>query len=97
MAKLKMTTRRASTMTMRSYEPEPFGSLLPAHRGMLPRPISFLTARSPEGGGMTGKHYAQVVINSDKPRPELPDVAKATADQLRAVWDPFIAQAAPMK
>jgi hypothetical protein len=53
------------------------------------------TQRNPQPGFyiFTGRHYAQVVINSDKPRPELPDVAKATADQLRAVWDPLVAQA----
>ena len=43
----------------------------------------------------TGKHFAQVVDQSPKgkSRPELPDVAKATADQLRAVWNPFVATA----
>jgi hypothetical protein len=42
----------------------------------------------------TGKHYSQVIVNADKPRPELPqDVEKATADQLRAAWQPFVSNA----
>jgi hypothetical protein len=42
----------------------------------------------------TGKHYSIVTINSDKPRPDLPqDATTATLEQLRAAWDPFTAQA----
>lgn len=40
----------------------------------------------------TGNHYSIMTVNSDKPRPALPqDQAKATAAELRAVWDPFTA------
>ena len=41
----------------------------------------------------TAKHYAQVFVTQDKPRPQLPDVAKATADQLREAWQPFVGAA----
>lgn len=40
----------------------------------------------------TAKHYSIVSVTSDNPRPPLPeDVSKATADQLRATWGPFVA------
>ncbi len=40
----------------------------------------------------TGDHYSIMTVNSDKPRPALPqDQAKATAAELRAAWDPFTA------
>ena len=42
---------------------------------------------------VTGKHFSQPVVQGNKPRPDLPDVAKATADQLRAAWQPFAGQA----
>jgi hypothetical protein len=42
----------------------------------------------------TGKYYSVSTVNSDAPRPELPaDVTTATADQLRAAWNPFTGQA----
>ena len=41
----------------------------------------------------TGKHYSIVTINSDTPRPDLPqETSKATAEQLQASWGPFTAQ-----
>lgn len=41
---------------------------------------------------ITAKHYSRVEVQADGPRPVLPDVAKATADELRTVWGPFVAE-----
>ena len=38
---------------------------------------------------ITGKHYTRVEDQSEKPRAVLADPAKASADELRAVWGPF--------
>lgn len=42
---------------------------------------------------ITAKHYSRVEIQADGPRQPLPDVAKATADELRAVWGPVVTEA----
>ena len=42
---------------------------------------------------ITARHYSRVEVQADKPRPILADVAKATADELRAVWGPFVSEA----
>lgn len=42
---------------------------------------------------ITSSHYSRVEIQADKPRAALPDVSKATADELRAVWGPVVAEA----
>ena len=42
---------------------------------------------------ITAKHYSRVEIQTDDPRPILADVAKATADELRAVWGPIVCEA----
>lgn len=42
---------------------------------------------------ITDKHYSRVEIQSDAPRPVIADVSKATADELRAVWGPVVAEA----
>jgi hypothetical protein len=42
---------------------------------------------------VTAKYYSRVEDHSDRPRPIIADVAKATADELRAVWDPFVGEA----
>jgi hypothetical protein len=41
----------------------------------------------------TAQHYSRVEVQADGARPVLADVAKATADELRAVWGPFVAEA----
>jgi hypothetical protein len=41
---------------------------------------------------ITAKHYSRVEVQADKPRPILADVAKASADELRAVWGPFVGE-----
>jgi hypothetical protein len=40
-----------------------------------------------------GNHYSRTEIHANEPRPALQDPAKATADELRAVWGPFVAEA----
>ena len=42
---------------------------------------------------ITARHYSRVEVQADGPRPVLPDVAKATADELRAAWGPFVSEA----
>jgi hypothetical protein len=42
----------------------------------------------------TAKHYSRTEVQSDgTPRTPLADVAKATADELRTVWGPVVAEA----
>jgi hypothetical protein len=40
-----------------------------------------------------GRHYSRVEVHAEQPRPLLADSATASADQLRAVWGPFVAEA----
>ena len=40
-----------------------------------------------------GKHYGRVEVHVDGVRPVLKDPATASADELRAVWGPFVAEA----
>jgi hypothetical protein len=42
---------------------------------------------------ITAKHYSRVEVQADGPRPILADVAKASADELRAAWGPFVGEA----
>ena len=42
---------------------------------------------------LTGNHYARVEVHADSPRPLIADIAKATADELRATWGTFVAEA----
>jgi hypothetical protein len=39
----------------------------------------------------TAKHYSMMVASAD--RPDIADMSQATADQLRALWNPMIANA----
>ena len=55
------------------------------------RTIAF--AERPNLTIFTARHYSRVEVQADGPRPVLPDVAKATADELRAVWGPFVSEA----
>jgi len=41
----------------------------------------------------TARHYSRVEVQADGPRPILADVAKASADELRAAWGPFVSEA----
>ena len=40
-----------------------------------------------------GRHYTRVEVHAEQPRPLLGNPADASADQLRAVWGPFVAEA----
>jgi hypothetical protein len=40
----------------------------------------------------TARHYSRIEVQADGPRPIPADVAKASADELRAVWGPFVAE-----
>jgi hypothetical protein len=42
---------------------------------------------------LTGSHYARVEVHADSSRPVIADAAKATADELRATWGSFFAEA----
>ena len=42
---------------------------------------------------ITARHYSRVEVQTDGPRPILADVAKASADELRSVWGPFVSEA----
>jgi len=41
---------------------------------------------------ITARHYSRVEVQADGPRAVLADVAKASADELRSVWGPFVAE-----
>ena len=40
-----------------------------------------------------GKHYSRVEVHAEGARPMLKDPATASADELRATWGPFVAEA----
>jgi hypothetical protein len=40
-----------------------------------------------------GRHYSRVEVHAEQPRPMLANPATASADQLRASWGPFVAEA----
>ena len=42
---------------------------------------------------ITARHYSRVQVEAEGPRPMLADAAKASADQLRATWGPFVGEA----
>jgi len=42
---------------------------------------------------ITASPYSRVEVQADGPRPIVADVAKASADELRAAWGPFVAEA----
>lgn len=42
---------------------------------------------------LTGHHYSRTELHTDRARPMLDNSATATADQLRAAWGPFYAEA----
>lgn len=39
-----------------------------------------------------GKHYSRIEVHTDKPRPVLANPTTATAEELREVWGPFVAE-----
>jgi len=42
---------------------------------------------------ISGTHYSRIEIQAEEPRPVLADPIKASADELRAVWGPFVGEA----
>jgi hypothetical protein len=42
---------------------------------------------------ITAKHYSRVQVEAEGARPVIRDATKATADELRAAWGPFYAEA----
>ena len=42
---------------------------------------------------ITARHYSRVQVEAEGPRPVIADLAKATADELRATWGPFAGEA----
>ena len=42
---------------------------------------------------VTAKHYSRVEDHAESPRAALADVSKASADELRAAWGPFVGEA----
>ena len=42
---------------------------------------------------ITARHYSRVEDQSERPRPVPADVTKASAEELRAVWGPFVGEA----
>src|SRR5262245_11070179 len=60
--------------------------------GPTPRTITILEPR-PNLTVLTAKHYSRVQVEAEGPRPMLADAMKASADELRATWGPFAAEA----
>ena len=52
----------------------------------LPQPPPNLTI-------ITSRHYSRVQVDAEGPRPIPADVENASADELRAVWGPFVGEA----
>jgi hypothetical protein len=42
---------------------------------------------------ITARHYSRVEDQSERPRPILADVTQANADEVRAMWGPFVGEA----
>jgi hypothetical protein len=42
---------------------------------------------------ITARHYSRVEVHTDQPRQQPADVSRASADELRAVWGPFVGEA----
>ena len=57
-----------------------------------PQARTIVFADRPNLTFITARHYSRVEVQADGPRPVLADVAKATADELRAAWGPFVAE-----
>jgi hypothetical protein len=60
--------------------------------GATPRTLTIPEPR-PNLTVLTAKHYSRVQVEAEGPRPVIADVTKATADELRAAWGPFAAEA----
>jgi hypothetical protein len=52
-----------------------------------------ITQLQPNLAIITAKHYSRVEIHAEGPRPDLADPTTATAEELRKVWGPVVAEA----
>jgi hypothetical protein len=52
-----------------------------------------ITPLQPNLAIITRKHYSHIDIHADGPRPPLSDAENASADDLRRVWGPVVAEA----
>ncbi len=52
-----------------------------------------ITPLQPNLSIITAKHYSHIDIHADGPRPVLSDAENASADDLRRVWGPVVAEA----
>jgi hypothetical protein len=52
-----------------------------------------ITGLQPNLSILTRKHYSHMEIHADGPRPSLADPSKASAEELRRAWGPFVAEA----
>ncbi len=55
-----------------------------AERTMKPQPNLIIISRT---------HYSRNEVHAEQPRPVLSDPSKATAEELRATWGPFVGEA----
>jgi len=60
--------------------------------GSNPRTITIAEPR-PYVTIITARYYSRTEVQSETPRPIIADIAKATADELRATWGPFVGEA----
>ena len=58
-----------------------------------PTPRTLAVADRPYFTVIPAKYYSRSEVQSEGPRPVPADVATATADELRAVWGPFVGEA----
>jgi hypothetical protein len=58
-----------------------------------PQARTIAVAERPHLTLLPARHYSRVEVQADGPRPSPADVTKASADELRAVWGPFVAEA----
>ena len=60
--------------------------------GPTPQTINIVEPR-PNLTIVTAKHYSRVQVDSVGPRPIPVDISRASADELRAAWGPFVGEA----
>jgi hypothetical protein len=72
----------------------PFDGVWQAVEVTLGRPAGPMTVKpGPNLTIFSGRHYSRIDVQTDKPRPALENPCNATADELRQVWGPLVAEA----
>jgi hypothetical protein len=56
-------------------------------------PQAFTIKPGPNLTIFAGRHYSRIDVQTEKPRPVLANPASATAEELREVWGPLVAEA----